>query len=122
MPMTAPIMPCTCGTAHLGDCPGELSLCLRPGRVFDGSIQLRNKTTKLPEDWPAGMTARLWFSWGTGTELIIEGTVDGSWLRFHMSPAETELVPRGALARVELNYTGVEDEWVTWREGRLGSC
>jgi|SRR5690606_23452129 len=120
--MTAPIKPCTCGTVHLGDCPGELSLCLQPARMFDGSVQLRDRTTGLPQDWPPGTSARLWFSWGTGTELIIDGTVDDSWLRFHMTPAETELVPRGALARIEINYTGTEDGWWIWREGRIGSC
>lgn len=86
--------------------------------MFDGSIQLKNKTTGVPEDWPVGTATRLWFSWGTGTELIIDGTVDGSWLRFHMTGAETELVPRGALVRIEINYSGDPDGWIIWREGR----
>lgn len=96
---------------------GPLKICLKPGRIFNGQFQLRDRDTGLPTDWPVGTAARLWITWGTGTEMIINGTVVGPWLYFQMTAAETELVPRGAIVRVELNYSGDPDEWRPWREG-----
>lgn len=119
--MTSPDRPCTCGVARLGDRVGELEVHLYPGRPLTGSFQLRDRSG-VPLSWPADMAARLWFSWGTGAALIIPGTVGDSWLRFQMTPAETEQVPRGATVRVELNYTGGPDDWMPWRQGRVGAC
>ena len=117
--MTTPT-PCTCGEiVQLGDRVGKMRLWLRPGRVFDGTIQLRGKDTGLPEDWPAGMEARLVLSWGTGTELMVPGSVDASFLRFHMDPDETETVPQRATGTIQLRYAG-DTGWRDWVEG--GGC
>lgn len=118
--MTAPLIPGYSG-GSISSCAGELSLCLQPGRVFDGAIQLRSRAN-VPIDWPVETRARLWFSWGTGTELIIPATIEGSWMYFHMEPAETEQVPRGSRDRLDLNYLDTDAGWFTWREGRIGSC
>jgi hypothetical protein len=117
--MTAPVTPpCTCGQViQLGTRVGKMRVWLRPGSVFDGSVQLINKDTGLPEAWPAGMSARLVFTWGTGAELIVPGTVDVTWLRFHMTEAETEQVPARFTASVQLNYG---EGWTDWVEG--GGC
>lgn len=105
----------------LGSCTSDLKVCLQPGRLFDAAIQLYDGVTKMPIDWPDGTQARLVFTWGTGTGLIIPAVVDGSWLRFSMTGEETELVPRGARAAAELNWTGDPDDWREWREGPV-SC
>lgn len=120
--MTAPAVPCACGPAHIGDCAGALSICLIPGTLFDATYQLRQSMNGPAVDWPVGTEAQLVFTWGTGTALIIGGTVDGSYLRFSMLSAETELVPRGAQAEVQLRYaTDPPGEWRVWRRGWL-SC
>ena len=120
--MTSPV--CTCGIVHMDDgCPGPLSICITPGFVWDGTIRLTNRLTRQSQDWPAGTSTRIRFNWGTGTELVIQGTVDGPYLRFHMTPAETEQLPRGTRATVDLNYdNGDPQMWRPWRTGRLSPC
>lgn len=121
--MTAPAA-CSCGTVQMNACAGHLDICLTPGYVFDGTVQLRNRLTKLPMDWPDGTSTRMRFSWGTGTELIIGGSVGGSYLRFHMGPDETEQLPRGTMAYIDVNYDVGDDPdmWLPWRKGRLSGC
>lgn len=121
--MTSPVTSCACGTAHLGDCPGPLSWCMTPGYLFEGVILLRNRLTGKEQDWPAGTAARLRLHWGTGTELIIPGVVEGPRLLFDMTPEETTQVPRGALMAIDLNYdNGDPDRWRPWRVGRSNPC
>lgn len=117
--MTAPEVPCVCGVPHLGYCPGTLTICVQQGFAFNGSIQLRTGVLNLPQDWPAGMLTRLRFSWGTGTEFIIAGTVDGSFLRFIMGPEDTLMIPKRSSVSLELNYTGGPFDWLVWQRGRL---
>jgi hypothetical protein len=96
---------------------------MSPGFVFDGTFQLINRLTKLPMDWPVGTGTRFRISWGTGTELLIAGTVDGSYLRFHMTGAQTELVPRRSMMVIDINYdSGNPLLWRPWRAGRVGPC
>lgn len=120
--MTSPEI-CTDGSVSIdGGCVGPLRLCISTGFVWDGTVKLR---TKLGADanWPAGTAARLRFSWGTGTELIIAGTVDGPYLRFHMTAAETEQLPRGTSATIDLNWdNGDPTMWRPWRTGRIDGC
>ena len=120
--MTRPDL-CTCGTAYMdGGCPGAMSICLVPGYVWDGSIQFTDRRG-LPQDWPAGTSTRIRFSWGTGTELVVPGTVDGAYLRFHMTAAETEQLPRGTRATVDVNYDNGDPEmWRPWRTGIISAC
>lgn len=120
--MTSPA-PCNCGTVVMNGCPGHIDLCVVPGFVFDGSVQLLNRLTRLPMDWPDGTETRIRFSWGTGTELIIAGTVEDSYLHFHMDPDETEQLPRHTRATIDVNYdAGDPDLWRPWRTGRISGC
>lgn len=120
--MTAPTT-CTCGTVHIGPCKGALSICISPGYIFDGVIQLTNRLNGQPMDWPDGTTTRMRISWGTGAELIIDGVVDGSYLRFEMTGEETEQVPRNPQVTIDLNYdAGDPLRWRPWREGRASEC
>lgn len=96
-------------------------MCLIPGRAFSGEVQFLNEITRLPQPWPPGTETQLWFSWGTGAVSTVPGTVDGSFLEFSMTSSETELIPRGSLARVEVRY-GPGEEWIVWREGRVPAC
>lgn len=100
-------------------CPGVLRICLTPGYVFDGSVRLQDNRGN-PLNWPVGTTTRMRFSWGTGTELTITGTVDNELLVFHMEPDETEQLPRGTVATIDLNYDGDPNHWRPWRTGRIG--
>lgn len=103
-------------------CPQPMHLCISTGFVWDGTIRLRDRSGN-DVDWPAGTAVRIRFSWGTGTELIIPGTVDGPYLRFHMTPAETEQLPRGSIATVDLNWDSGDPElWRPWRTGRIDGC
>lgn len=117
--MTSPEI-CT-GGATLTDenCVGPLHLCIEPGFVWDWTVKLRSKLGS-DQDWPAGTSTRIRFNWGTGTALTIDGTVDGPYLRFHMTPAETEQLPRDTIATVDLNYdSGDPALWRPWRRGRI---
>lgn len=119
--MTSPEIS-TSGIVSLGGCLGRVSLCITPGFVWDGTIKLRTRLGS-DADWPAGTACRIRFSWGTGTELVIDGTVDGPYLRFHMTAAETEQLPRGTTYVVDVNYdNGDPDLWRPKWEGRLGGC
>jgi hypothetical protein len=110
-------------TARLGTCPALLDLCVRPGRVLDIGIELRERVTGALIDWPPGTLARLGFSWGTGAELRVDGLIDGPHLLFHLGGDVTELIPRNAAVALELNYMdGDEAYWLVWCEGRTGSC
>lgn len=120
--MTSPV-DCTCGTVRADGCPGRLVICLSPGYVFDWTYTQRNPETGSPQDWPAGSSARIRFSWGTGTELIIPAIILGAELTVFMTGAETEQVPRNALATIDLNYDGGDpDLWRPWRQGRVSPC
>lgn len=106
----------------MNSCAGSIDLCIEPGFVWDGTIKLRTKFGS-DMDWPAGTSTRIRFSWGTGTELVIDGTVDGPYLRFHMSNVETEQLPRGTWGTVDLNYdSGDPAMWRPWRRGRIDGC
>lgn len=119
--MTSPIV-CACGTVHVGSCAGSMDICIDTGFVWDGSVQLTDRRGNAL-DWPVGTSTRIRFSWGTGTELVIAGTVDGPYLRFHMSGAQTEQLPRGTLAVIDVNYDGGDpDMWRPWRKGRICGC
>lgn len=106
----------------MNSCPAPLSICMTPGFVFEGEVQAIDPATKLPVDWPVGTTTRMRISWGTGTEMIVPGTVDGSWLEFTLSGAQTEQIPRGALITLDVNYDGDPLLWRPWRAGRLSRC
>ena len=119
--MTSPEI-CVSGAVAQTGCTGHITLCISPGFVWDFAIKLRTKLGA-DADWPAGTECRIRFSWGTGTELIIAGTVDGPYLRFHMTPAETEQLPRGTIARVDVNFdAGDPDLWRPKWEGRVSGC
>lgn len=120
--MTSPAT-CTCGTVHADGCPGRLNICIAQGFVFDWSFRLTNRTTGQPQDWPAGTSARIRFSWGTGTELIIPAEIDGPYLLVHLTNEETEQIPRAAHATIDVNYdSGDPDMWRPWRTGRVSPC
>lgn len=120
--MTSPAT-CICGTVHLNGCPGRLDICLVPGYLFDETYTNRNPKTGAVEDWPAGTTARIRFSWGTGTGLTIPAVIMGADLTVFLTSAETEQIPRGALATIDLNYdAGDPDMWRPWRQGRISRC
>lgn len=113
---------CAGGQVAMNSCAGPIDLCIEPGFVWDGTVKLRTKLGS-DMDWPAGTSTRIRFSWGTGTELIIDGTVDGPYLRFHMSNVETEQLPRGTWGTVDLNYdSGDPAMWRPWRRGRIDGC
>jgi hypothetical protein len=117
--MTSPEI-CTGGTVSLDGCAGPMSLCISAGFVWDGTVALRTKRGA-PADWPDGTATRLRFTWGTGTELIVAGTVDGTYLRFHLTADETAQLPRGTIATIDLNWDGGDpDLWRPWRTGRIG--
>lgn len=120
--MTSPDV-CTCGTVHMDSCPGLLRVCIEPGFVLDWTYRLVNRFTGADQDWPAGTSARLRFSWGTGTELIIPATIDGPYLRIHMTADETEQIPRSALVTIDVNYDNDDPAlWRPWRAGRVAQC
>lgn len=122
--MTSPVT-CLCGGAvvRMSSCPGPMSICMSPGYVFEGEVQQINRLNGLAQDWPVGTTTRLRISWGTGTEMIVPGVVAGSYLRFEMTGAETEQIPRGALATIDVNYdAGDPDLWRPWRAGNITPC
>lgn len=106
----------------MNSCPAPLSICMSAGFVFEGEVQAIDPVTKSPVAWPVGTTTRMRVSWGTGTEMVFSGTVDGSWLRFTLTGAETEQIPRGALITLDVNYDGDPDLWRPWRAGRLSAC
>lgn len=113
--MTSPAT-CYCGTVHANGCPGRLAICFTPGYLFEWEYTN-------PQGWPDGTTARIRFSWGTGTELIIPAVIIGAVLTVFMSGAETEQVPRGSLATIDLNYdSGDPDMWRPWRQGHVSRC
>lgn len=106
----------------MNSCPAPLSICMSAGFVFEGEVQAIDPVTKSPVAWPVGTTTRMRVSWGTGTEMVFPGTVDGSWLRFTLTGAETEQIPRGALITLDVNYDGDPDLWRPWRAGHLSAC
>jgi hypothetical protein len=107
----------------MNGCPAPLSICMSAGFVFEGEVQQIDRATKQPVDWPVGTQTRMRISWGTGTEMIVPGTVDGSWLEFMLTGAETEQIPRGALITLDVNYDGGDPLlWRPWRAGRLDRC
>lgn len=106
----------------MNSCPAPLSICMSPGFIFEGEVQALDPVTKQPVDWPVGTTTRMRISWGTGTEMIVPGIVDGSWLEFVLSGAQTEQIPRGALITLDVNYDGDPLLWRPWRAGRLDRC
>ncbi|MBB3039810.1 DUF7264 domain-containing protein [Hoyosella altamirensis] len=116
--MSAP--PCTCGTVHLGDCPALLRLCIRPGAVLSKAIQLRDKTTGAPEDWPAGTTVWITFTRGAW-DYTADAVVDGSYLRFTLDAEETRQIPKGSLARIWIQYPDVDGP-IVWAEGHIEGC
>lgn len=119
--MTSPDF-CISGNVTQSDCLGRITLCVSPGFVWDFTIKLRTKLGA-DADWPTGTSTRIRFSWGTGTELAIDGTVDGPYLRFHMTPAETEQLPRGTVAVIDVNFdNGDPDLWRPKWEGRVNGC
>jgi hypothetical protein len=106
----------------MDSCPGPLSICMSPGFVFDGVIQLVTNR-RIPVDWPVGTDTRMRISWGTGTELVVPGVVDGSYLRFHLTGEETEQIPRRSLITIDINYDSLDpDMWRPWRQGWTSSC
>lgn len=119
--MTGPEM-CAGGTVAMDGCAGRMSLCIDTGFVWDGTVTLRSALGSL-KDWPFGTACRIRLSWGTGTELTVAGTVDGPYLRFHLSAAQTEQLPRGTVATLDLNWDGGDpDMWRPWRRGRIDGC
>jgi hypothetical protein len=107
----------------MNGCPAPLSICMSAGFVFEGEVQQIDRATKQPVDWPVGTQTRMRISWGTGTEMIVPGTVDGSWLEFMLTGAETAQIPRGALITLDVNYDGGDPLlWRPWRAGRLDRC
>lgn len=120
--MTSPAT-CGCGTVHANGCPGRLAICFVPGYLFEWEYTNRNPQTGAVEEWPEGTTARIRFSWGTGTELVIPAVVIGAELTVFMTGAETEQIPRGSLATIDLNYdAGDPDMWRPWRQGHVSRC
>lgn len=121
--MTAPdTAPCgTCGVVHLGQCPGPMTLCLSPGYLFEGTVELRD-ATGTPIDWPEDTAARMRFLWGDDP-VIYPATIDGPYLRIALTGAQTLPVPRGAIVYLDVNYdAGDPDRWRPWRRGRVGPC
>jgi hypothetical protein len=119
--MTSPEIIYTGGPVAMDGCPLPMHLCISTGFVWDGVITRRTQLGA-EADWPAGTATRIRFSCGTGTELIIAGTVDGPRLVFHMTAAETEQLPRGTVATVDLNWdSGDPDLWRPWWTGGI-SC
>lgn len=102
-------------------CLGHITLCIHPGFVWDFAIKLKT-TLGADADWPAGTETRIRFSWGTGTELIIAGTVDGPYLRFHLDPNETEQLPRGTVATIDVNFDSDPLLWRPKWQGRVNGC
>lgn len=115
--------PCTCGVVHANGCPGALSICIARGFLFEWTYTQRNRLTGAPMDWPAGTQARIRFSWGTGTEMIVPVAVDGPHLIVTMTGVQTEQIPRAALATIDLNFDdGAADRWRPWRQGKVAAC
>lgn len=120
--MTSPV-DCTCGTVRADSCPGRLEICMSQGYVFEWTYTRRNPETNAPQDWPAGTQARIRFSWGTGTEVTYPAIIIGAELTIFLSGAETEQIPRGSLATIDVNYDGGDpDLWRPWRQGRISRC
>jgi hypothetical protein len=114
--MTAPSL-CAYGVVRLGTCTGRMDICLYPGFVFDGDIQLKD-ISGTPVNWPAGMTARMRIiTDGTGSEVLMfnSAPITDSWMRFHLTTTETVEIPRAAEIYIDLNYG---DGWRPWRLGR----
>jgi hypothetical protein len=107
----------------MNGCPAPLSICMSAGFIFEGEVQQVDSITKSPVAWPAGTVTRMRISWGTGTEMLIPGVVDGAWLRYVLTAAETEQIPRGALITLDVNYdSGDPLLWRPWRAGHLSRC
>lgn len=97
-----------------------MRICINPGFVADLNFTLRDRAGN-DAPWPDGTTTRMRFSWGTGTEFVKDGTVDGALLSFTLTAADTEQFPRGTVATVDVNYdAGDPDMWRPWLTGRLG--
>jgi hypothetical protein len=110
-------MPSTDGDPIIGDCVGGLRICLTANRVFDATFTYQVSGVDTP--WPDDTQGRLVFNWGTGTDLIVAGTVDSQYLRFHLEPDQTELVPKGSTVTIEMCWDGNPDHWRPWRRGRV---
>lgn len=117
--MTAPAPPCACRTAVLGVCAGRVRACLTPGAAFHAAVEHREDGAPAP--WPANTQAELRFTWATGGEVSFPATVDGPWLRWELTPAQTRLVPRGARPSVWLDYSGDGSMFFPWLVGD-GGC
>lgn len=114
--------PCTPGVLGIGDCPGVLRICVRPGSVLAKDIALYTNPGGTLIGWPDGMTANLIIKSGgfTGSYPI---TVDGPYLRILVSGANTVQWPKNAKASIQLLFDGY-DSPVTWVEGDIdrGCC
>lgn len=72
-------------------------------------------------DWPAGMTAELRVKAG-GFTAAYQGAVNGPYLRFMISGANTLLWPRHACAAIWLQFADQPGP-VVWVEGPIdGGC
>lgn len=111
---------CVNGTIRLGMCVGKIDLCLYPGYVFDGDIQLKDANGD-PADWPSGMTARMRvITDGTGSAVLLfpSETITDSWLRFHLDDTDTVQIGRRSEIFIDVNYDG---KWRPWVAGRRGA-
>lgn len=116
--MTSPSL-CVNGTIRIGMCAGRMDMCLYPGYVFDGAIQLTD-ATGTPTNWPVGTLARMRvITDGTGSEVLLydSDAITDSWLRFHLTASETMPIGRRSEIYVDLNYDG---QWRPWATGRRG--
>lgn len=113
--------PCSSGNVHvLGQCPGLLRLCVRPGAHLLDAIP-RLDETGAPVDWPVGTTAYLRVLSGAFDEQY-PAVVNGPMLEFDIAGTDTATWPRRACVAIWVSVPG-EASPTVWLEGGLdGGC
>lgn len=96
-----------------------LRLNIVPGAVFVGAIELRTPTG-VPTPWPAGLTAWLRVSKGSGFEAIWPATVTGAVMSWDVDASLTAVVPSNAYAELWLDPADADP--VLWLEGPVQAC
>jgi hypothetical protein len=114
--------PCSPGVQMIGQCPGLLRICVRPGALLSDAVQLTDHITGDPVDWPVGMSAWLQVKSGAFDETY-PMVVDSSYLEIEVLGTETALWPRRACLTIWLQYADKPSP-VVWLEGALdgGGC